>query len=267
MKLSNFDLSFCIQRLPRPLYNLMVTKEWHNRIFISGGYIRSVITQEKINDIDIFCKTKDDCIAVAAKLTPKDWNNFVTDNAITIRTKPAMQVITRWEFENPDDVALSFDFTICCAAIWHSSDRFDSFCIPEFYQDLAAKRLIYRRPVRNEDAGGTLLRVLKYYQRGYRIPLDSLAAVLARLTNYIDPEKMLNKEKGPQRENELQGLFTALLYEVDPAAQLSTAAFLPKEANFPPPPPPEDLIPPPTEEELKYLEELKRKPIDFNDLI
>ena len=43
-------------------------------------------------------------------------------------------------------------------------------CNIRFYPDLAARRLVYTSPLRNEDAGGSILRVLKFYQRGYRIP-------------------------------------------------------------------------------------------------
>ena len=51
---------------------------------------------------------------------------------------------------------------------------------------MAAKRLVYLSPVRSEDAGGSILRVLKFYKRGYNIPLDSLAAVIGRLNSGVD---------------------------------------------------------------------------------
>src|SRR5208283_3039247 len=69
---------------------------------------------------------------------------------------------------------------------WFESGKWTSLIDDEFYSDLAAKRLVYRSPVRNEDAGGSVLRLLKFYSRGFRIPLDSLGAVLARLVDGVD---------------------------------------------------------------------------------
>ena len=37
--------------------------------------------------------------------------------------------------------------------------------IDEFYPDLAARRLVYTAPVRDEEAGGSLLRVRKFIER------------------------------------------------------------------------------------------------------
>ena len=74
--------------------------------------------------------------------------------------------------------------------LFPSTTLFRSLCSGTFYQDLAAKRLRYTRPARNEDAGGSLLRVLKYYQKGYRIPLESFAGVLTRLISALDPTRL-----------------------------------------------------------------------------
>ena len=90
--------------------------------------------------------------------------------------------------------------------------KWSSFCDDRFYIDLASKRLIYRKPIRNEDAGGSMLRVLKYYQKGYRIPLDSLGSVIARLIHNLDTDRQpLNDEIG------VANIITGLLREVDPA--------------------------------------------------
>ena len=96
-----------------------------------------------------------------------------------------------------------------------------------FYADLAAKRLIYRSPLRNEDAGGSLLRVLKFYQRGYRIPLNSLGAVIARLVNAVDEEKI--GAFAGNHEQKLAKVLTALLHEVDPAIDPEHIAHLPSD--------------------------------------
>jgi len=107
--------------------------------------------------------------------------------------------------------------------MWYDKDKkkWLSTCSKRFYSDLAGKRLVYLSPIRNEDAGGSLLRVLKYYQRGYRIPLNSFGAVLARLLFSV-------RNRNDMTEEEMASVITALLVEVDPAGFIDHAAYLPE---------------------------------------
>jgi hypothetical protein len=161
---------------------------------------------------------------------------FESDNAYTIygyTTTP--QIVHRWTFPNPREVVPSFDFTIACAAFWWSPEshivpaQWESLCDPNFYSDLAAKRLVYRSPERNEDAGGSMLRVLKFYQRGYRIPLDSMGAVIARLCQGVKWSEIARDAKlnGISEEQQLGDVLSGLLREVDPDLDPSHIAHLP----------------------------------------
>lgn len=212
MKLTNYDLIWAVRRLPFNLLTIMKEENWHNSIFVGGGYLRSIIANEHINDIDIFCPNSKMAELLAYKLCTKKEDIIKTDNAYTIRGKVTLQIIFRWVFDTPQDVSNSFDFTICCAVIFFDGKKFDSFCDDNFYSDLAAKRIVYRSPVRNEDAGGSMLRVLKYYQKGYRIPLDSLGAIIARLMKAVDFKRLAE-----EREAVIANVVTGLLREVDPA--------------------------------------------------
>jgi hypothetical protein len=101
-----------------------------------------------------------------------------------------------------------------------------------FYSDLAAKRLVYTMPQRNEDAGGSMLRVLKYYQRGYRIPIDSLGSVMARLmmgVRYRAIEENDEKRWHEPLEIKLGEEITRLLREVDPDIDPKHISHLPAE--------------------------------------
>lgn len=209
MKLSKYDLDRAISFLPESLVTLMKKKENWNKIFVGGGFLRAIVAGEKINDIDIFVSDKDFAKQVFLELKDK-YNTVETENAYTIKSKIPLQIIHRWVFNTVEAVSDSFDFTICCAAIGFNDYAYTDYCDPDFYQDLAAKRLIYRSPKRNEDAGGSVIRVLKYYQKGYRIPLHSLAAVIARLVVGINPGVDMYSETA------LTNAFKFLLYEVDP---------------------------------------------------
>lgn len=237
--LSHADLQFCLLRMPRQLIKLMKTPHYSGKIFVAGGFIRSVIANEPINDVDVFVPSKQMAEELARALSIEkkgfevsEGRVIKTDNAITIPgVKPTVQIIHRWTFANPTSCSESFDFTICQAVIWHDKSGggiWRSICHPNFYQDLASKRLIYTSPQRDEDAGGSMLRVLKYYQKGYRIPLDSFAAVIARLACAVDFAAGISE--GPEyKEAHAAKIIRGLLREVDPDVDPNHIAHLPAE--------------------------------------
>lgn len=229
-KLDRQDLAWAVRRLPKKLKAIMQEHSWIGKIYVGGGFLRASIAREEINDVDVFVQSKHDAELLANKLTDKKEDIHKTDNAYTIKGKLPIQIIDRWLFTKPEDVANSFDFTIACAVIYfheaitihglHQLDetkhilKWGSYIDERFYVDLAAKRLTYRNPVRNEDAGGSLLRVLKFYQKGYRIPLDSMGMVIARTMSAVN----LDSISGGLSEVEVIGkIVTGLLREVDPS--------------------------------------------------
>ena len=216
------DLSWAVRLLPKELSDLMTT--YRQELVLGGRYLRATVANEKINDFDMFtsspvqAKLFADLLSAKAQRKPHE-----TDNAYSVRLPGGafVQFIHRWVFSSPERLLESFDFTIACAAIWvNSSGKWTSMADDAFYPDLAAKRLTYRSPTRNEDAGGSLLRVLKYYQRGYRIPLDSLGAVVARTVKGMDTSFA---------ERELATELTKRLVVVDPQADPAHEAHLPAE--------------------------------------
>lgn len=239
MNLNIQDLNWCLRRLPKKVRQLM--EEEGNKVILAGGFVRSCIANEKINDVDLFTSSKEEAKRIALKLAGSEKLIYETENAYTVtRHFPfSVQVIHRWVFTNPVDVMQSFDFTIAQAAIWFDSviRKYKSTCSDQFYMDLAAKRLIYTCPNRNEDAGGSILRVLKFYQRGYRIPIDSFGAVIARLvsavefhkipTEYIATSSVQLEYRSRFVEKDIAKVLTGLLHEVDPLIDLDHIAHLP----------------------------------------
>lgn len=212
------DILWLLQRAPKNL--LLELRQETCKSFIAGGFIRSCIAKEPISDIDIFSPDKDSAMKLcnALKSKKRDSHYIETENAITLLGyNYPIQFIHKWTFESPEECCKSFDFTIACAALFFNkkTKKWDSFCDENFYPDLAAKRLTYRSPIRNEEAGGSLLRVLKFYQKGYRIPLDSLGRVIARLVSKIEDHE-LYKKGTPDYEAWIGKVATGLLREVDP---------------------------------------------------
>lgn len=221
-KLRSCDLNWVLRGLPKDILDLL---KRHPEVMLAGGFIRSRIANERVNDIDLFGPSKEALARICGELNPKQATREVeTKNATTICRHPAIQVIHRWTYSTMEDLCASFDFTIARAVVrWDEpAKRFDSCIDDEFYADLACRRLNYRNPVREEDAGGSMLRVLKFYQRGYRIDLRSLADVTHRLSSAVK-ESIVGKQD-PQR------VLLALLHEVDPLVDLTHAAHLPSDA-------------------------------------
>ena len=224
--LAQHDLIWCIRRMPKQVVELL--KKRPNQLTVAGGFIRSCISQEHVNDIDIFATSPDVAKAAAMDLSLVHGHKVVTtDNAITVCLKPIpVQFIHRWTFASPEQVLPSFDFTIAKACIWYDGGKWASLADDAFYPDLAAKRLVYTSPEREEEPGGSLLRILKFYQRGYRIPLDSMGAVIARLVKGVDFTK-LNEWPAGMWEKQLARVVTGLLREVDPDLDPEHIAHLP----------------------------------------
>jgi hypothetical protein len=243
--LNKQDLMFALRRMPRALRLQMLTPSWRRRIFVGGGFLRCVVANEPVNDVDVFVTNKTDAIVLARELVCRQFARtmpkaddtegltrffkahlYETPNAITLRHfNPVVQIIHRWTFQSPEDVINSFDFSVCCAAIYVQHDgTWKGIVHDRFYQDLAAKRLFYLSPVREEEPGGSMLRVLKYYQKGYRMPLDSLGKVMARMFAAVDWKTKTGSD--PER---VPYLLTAMLRAVDPLVDLTHEAHLPAE--------------------------------------
>lgn len=223
-KLTDPDLSFLVTRLPLKLKEFLKSASGKN-VIVAGGYIRSVITNEPVNDIDLFIAPEDESNLdfMVWKLSSNSLPPIKTENAITLRENIPIQIIHRWKFDTLDSTADSFDFTVCQAAFHFNGEKWDSYCSDRYYSDLAAKRLVYTSPKRIEEAGGSLLRVLKYYKKGFRIPVDSLAKVVARFVSDIDPNQIDIND-----EIQMAKVLTGLLREVDPNIDPLHEAHLPK---------------------------------------
>lgn len=231
-ELTRSDLSFVLSRCPRDIVKLL--KDNAGKLFIAGGFIRATIAGDKVSDIDLFGNSKDALSGIAKDLVyNRKGRYFATDNAITVLSPPRypVQFITRWLFNTGGDLINSFDFTICQAVIYANSYvdsegdttkyHFQSMISDRFYSDLAARRLYYTHPVRDEDVGGSLLRVLKYIKKGYNIQAPSLAGVISRLTKEVDARRIekaedVNEMDGIQKEKWTARVITGLLREVDP---------------------------------------------------
>lgn len=178
------DLSWVVRRLPDDVKAQLRARG--KAVFVAGGFIRACIAREEVQDIDLFVANGSEAVSLADALASKHiLERIPTDNAITLINAlyPPYQIVHRWTFAEPTDIVSAFDFTIAAAAVWYDCDYhgWKSACDPRFYTDLAAKRLVYRLTASNTDTGGSMLRMLKFYARGYTAPLTTISQITARL--------------------------------------------------------------------------------------
>lgn len=233
-KLLEEDRYWVRRRLPNALWKAML--EFKTKIFVAGGFIRACIAREEVNDIDLFAPSKELAGKASRWIVSRGTGLSLveTDNAFTILgLSLPVQFIHRWTFKTAEEAIASFDFTIARAALWVGTEKdkqdhaiIETACDDRFYSDLAAKRLVYCSPARIEELGGSMLRVLKFYQRGYRIPLDSLGAMIARIASGIDEGKIagLMAKNQTSHEVEVGRVMAALLREVDPSIDVEAFA-------------------------------------------
>lgn len=220
------DMHHILGRVPKDVVALLRADP---RLFMAGGIIRAIIAGETPADIDLFGASKELLLSTAASFcqSRNDKKELTrthkSDNAVTVLTNGRLpvQFITRWVFETAEPLVASFDFTICQAVIGFDplQKRFYSLCSDQFYPDLAARRLTYTAPKRDEEVGGSMLRVIKYTKRGYTIQVKSLGAVVARLCSGIrkDERPWVDEDRKQMSEEERDGIIIGgLLREVDP---------------------------------------------------
>ena len=219
IELTPNDLRYVVERLPRDIRKLLT--ENAKRLFVGGGFIRATIAGETPSDIDLFGDDPKFLATVASLLSGRREGSklHTSKNAITLLTPDRLpvQFITRWTFDDARKLVASFDFTVCQAAIYRhgtqSNAQWGSAIGNGFYVDLAGRRLVYTNPVRDEEAGGAMLRVLKYTKRGYSIQVNSLGGVIARLAMKLDPSRLTSAIDAGT-------VIAGMLREVDPSLMI-----------------------------------------------
>ena len=178
-----------VAALPAPVKRMLRM----SGLFLAGGFIRSVVEGEKPKDVDIWVRSPEEAQRWARILgVALHRGAFSTTNAITISfPDTAIQFITRWTFQTPGEVIQTFDFTIAQAVVWFDKveGKWKGLCAETFLEDVREKRLVYKSPVREEDAAGSLLRVNKFLRRGYSISDEDMGKVTARVVKKVIEEK------------------------------------------------------------------------------
>lgn len=214
-ELDEHDLRRLERALPRAV---LLVLQRHDDVRVAGGFIRSVVAGEEVNDVDVFPARSDDAQSLADEIARTPFlvgaapaHVLKTLNAMTVLSDPVVQVIHRWEAATPTELLDGFDFTVGAACVWWEGGRLRSLVHPRFYRDLAARRLTFISPVDGDEAGGSILRVAKFSKRGYRASAYQVARIIAAI---IEEAQKKTQHGGPLSRTAMR-----LIREVDPSTQ------------------------------------------------
>ena len=164
-----------VNQIPAELRSIL----HRNDAIVAGGYIRDWFAGSEPKDMDIFCQApkqlSTDLLNAGGKIL------HTTANAVTYNYMGRiLQVIAKWRFKDAKDCIDHFDFTVCAAAVQFSERGPSFYHHPDFFVDLAGRRLRLVTPGTDEPAA-SLTRMIKFIQRGYVIAAPDLATLLQRI--------------------------------------------------------------------------------------
>lgn len=182
------------------LNSLLPEQDICTNTYIAGGSIYSLYNNEKVNDYDIFCKSKQDVARLSKfiknnieSLESKGYKVFITSFAITIQNNEhKFQIITKY-FGKPEDVIAEFD---CLHNMSYYDYNTNKLHILSDEQYLDSKVLRFNNK-RCRDLCQSILRISKYSDRGFKIYKSEIRNMLLKLydTGFDEVEMELLKSR------------------------------------------------------------------------
>lgn len=143
--------------------------------FIAGGALTSAFTNQPINDVDIYFKTEADFVeAVQQAYDESMWCVSATDRAVTFAYDGKIIQLMHFDyFADANAIFDAFDYTVSMAA--YDIDKAEFVFHEDFMKHAAQRYLKFHSGTRYPY--GSLMRVLKYQQRGYTIGKSDLLRI------------------------------------------------------------------------------------------
>lgn len=143
--------------------------------FVAGGALTSAFTGMPINDVDFYFKSKEDFMeAVAEAYDNQLWCVAATDRAVTFVYKDNVVQLMHFDFfPTAEAVFDAFDYTVVMAA--YDIDNQSFVFHEDFFKHAAQRFLRFHSGTRYPY--GSLMRVLKYQDRGYKIGKSDLLRI------------------------------------------------------------------------------------------
>lgn len=158
-----------VRHLPFDIRQLLVTDG--PDVCVAGGFVRDTLTYNVPHDVDIFAVDVD---SLDAAIDWYEWHaeiraKLTTPNAVTFRSpgQPTVQFISRCFYPDHEKLIESFDFSVCQAAVYWNGEKWIGVCTEAFLHDITNSELTYTAPVRDEDPGASVIRLVKFALKGY----------------------------------------------------------------------------------------------------
>ena len=101
--------------------------------------------------------------------------------------RPSIQAIGNWFSDSPSNLLDKFDFTISQCALIYRNPNYELILVDSFFQDVASRELVYN--ANDESRGSSIMRVVKYAGKGYKISTEELSKVLEALYARAYPQE------------------------------------------------------------------------------
>jgi len=223
--------------------------------WVSGGAVRDFFLYGgvlKETDIDIFFHDQNN-YDIAKNYFEETCRNggvyelvYENDNARRYKHKDTeyqFELIKRF-YPDPKRTINSFDFTVCCCAI----DRSGIYYHETYFIDLAGKNIVLHNV---QSSPGTLSRIQKYIEKGFRINNDQIVNLYDQIRNDIaNSNSYNNAEQTPS---------TDVITFTQATNPNRRSRVLPTTASSPPPPSPETRSSSRRPRHVSVLERLTRE--------
>lgn len=193
MRLLSDFTDIIVKALPPEVRDLLMDCGEH--LCVAGGFCRDILAGRDPKDIDVFGVSKrvmDDTIDTFG--WENTWNRKQTANAVTFEPffpkdgEIPVQFVTRVYYESHEDLINSFDFSVCQIGVYFDGKQWIGLCSEQCWKDIPLQKATYMDPDRDEDPGGSLLRMVKFAGKGYKIGETDVANVVGRFYSNLSGE-------------------------------------------------------------------------------
>lgn len=168
--------------------------------FIAGGCFKNILSNERVNDIDVFFKNEGDWLQACELYAGDGSYIFSYDNdkvkAYKNKYTNVRVELIRYVFGTPEQIISGFDFTVTKFAYFKSVTTEGNEAVteyrvihhPDFFEHLQMKRLVIDdrlvKPI------NTFERSYKYRDYGFRMCRESKVKLLTaiKLTEFTDAD-------------------------------------------------------------------------------
>lgn len=155
-----------------------------NDILVAGGFIRDILVDLPVSDLDIFCKT-DEIAKTLAEYGNDGLGVVKTECSYTVlHGDLKIQYIYCRPFTDPDSLINEFDFTCCGVALKWEGGYWKYYAVAGFEEDTRDQVLVFRNADYNRGNLGALSRAFKFTARGWFLSQLEMAKIVHHYIAY-----------------------------------------------------------------------------------